>query len=408
MHIPDFQCNGFHMTPAEQAKCPVCARKTTLFKIKTLVDKESFLSDSLTPFVGRFGYPNINVGLLGLPEQNEESWLHDAPRVWAQNEYQIPQIVDLRSALVNSRFTLNVRNQSRFLEVSQEVGMAKRPVDVEITLEKKPTFQMSFSNYNAPMGPVARLKKADITENPKIERSVDKVYSDTDLKARDALIYLYKKEFDEHFLTKLLSIGIVGVKMQRKLVPTRWSLTATDSIIGNHLVSEIKSFKEVDTHTTFFGSYLGNYYLVMLFPEIYSYELFESYVPRTPYEKLRFGTDYEPYSGRKEYAANTVGGFYACRLGLLEKLKLIRRQASALVLRFISSEYTVPMGVFVCREATRKAMANKPLEFSSKELMLKYAESLVKKKFNVDVNQILQQSIQLKSLKSQQKLSRFL
>ena len=45
---------------------------------------------------------------------------------------------------------------------------------------------------------------------------------------------------------------------------------------------------------------------------------------------------------------------------------------NVLVLRFITGDYAVPLGVWVTREATRKAMNGKPIIFSDKELMLKY------------------------------------
>ena len=67
----------------------------------------------------------------------------------------------------------------------------------------------------------------------------------------------------------------------------------------------------------------------------------------------------------------------------------------------------MPLGVFVVREATRKALESKPLEFSSKELMLRYAEALVKKKFGFDINKILGKSLVLKGLKEQSRLSHF-
>ena len=60
-----------------------------------------------------------------------------------------------------------------------------------------------------------------------------------------------------------------------------------------------------------------------------------------------------------------------------------------------------------CREATRKSIASKPVEFSSKELMLKYAEALVRKRFNLDVNELLKHSVLLRNLKVQKKLGDF-
>ena len=147
-----------------------------------------------------------------------------------------------------------------------------------------------------------------------------------------------------------------------------------------------------------------------MFPEIWSYELFETYVPQNWNfgKPLRFTTDYENNFGRKEYASNTVGGYYTVRLGILEKLKAMKKQASVLALRFITDEYIMPLGVFVTREATRKAVKNKTIEFASKELMLEYARKLAKKRFNCNADHLLNASKLLSDIKHQAKLERFI
>ena len=120
-----------------------------------------------------------------------------------------------------------------------------------------------------------------------------------------------------------------------------------------------------------------------------------------------YSTDYEGYEGRKSYAEECAGGYYAARLGILEKMKELKRQHAALVLRFTTPEYNIPLGVWVCREATRKSLAEKPISFSSKELMFKYAEELVKRKLGFDINLLLTQSKLLKNMHTQKKLSEF-
>jgi len=390
--------------------CPIIAKAESLFKIKDTLPKEDFFGSSPTPFVGHNFYPNLYVGILSPPEQREDAWLYDAPNYWAEHDFQIPEIVDYRSALINSRFRLNVKQRNKFLEISQEIGMASKPVDVEINLKDKPHFKLTTDPYHAPMGPNARLEKARITENPKIDTRVDKVVSDTDFKANDALTYLYEKGFSENFLTKILSIGNLGLKYQRKLVPTRWSITATDDALAKHLLKDVKQYTEAN-YTTHFGSYLGNYFIILFFPEVWSYELFETYAPKAEWnisDTHQFMTDYEPYEGRKTYAENCGGGYYASRLPVLEKLSKTKRQASVLALRFITGEYAVPLGVWVVREAVRKSLSSKPLEFGSKELMLEYVKKLVKKKFNYDVGNLLDKSIVLRNMKAQAKLSAFL
>ena len=390
--------------------CPIYAKSQAIFKIEKMLDKSDFSSSSPAPFVGHYGYPNVNVGILSPARLDEKAELYDAPKYWAEHNFEIPKIVDLRSSLINSRFKIEIKKQNKFLDISKEVGMASKPVDVELSLDEKPRFKLKVDSYNAPMGPNAKLKNAKITSNPKISGYVEKVVGDTDLKAKNAILYLHKKDFDENFLTKLLSVGNLGLKKNRKLVPTRWSITATDDMIAKELIEKIKDYKQAD-YLAFFGSYLGNYYLILLFPEPWSYELFETYMPKTSWnvdENINYTTDYEPYYGRKNYAENCAGGYYATRLSIAEKLEKMKKQASVLTLRFITGEYAVPLGVWVVREAVRKTMKNRPIEFASKDLMLNYASALVKKKFGYDVNNLLKNSIILRNIKHQTKLNTFL
>ena len=389
--------------------CPIYAKSQAIFKVEKILNKSDFASSSPAPFVGHYGYPKVNVGILSPAKLEEDAELYDAPQYWADHNFKIPKIVDLRSSLINSRFKIEVKKQNKFLDISKEVGMASKPVDVEISVDEKPRFRLKVDSYNAPVGPNAKLKNAQITSNPRISHYVDKVVDNIDLKAKNAILYLHKKDFNENFLTKLLSVGNLGLKKNRKLVPTRWSITATDDMIAKELIAKIKDYKQAD-YLAFFGSYLGNYYLILLFPEPWFYELFETYMPKTSWnvdENVNYTTDYEPYYGRKTYAENCAGGYYAARLSIVEKLEKTKRQSSVLELRFITGEYAVPLGVWVVREAVRKAMKNRPIEFASKELMLNYARLLIKKKFNYDVNNLLKNSILLRNIKHQTKLNKF-
>jgi len=411
MRVPCIKCKGRNPANCGRTFCPIIAKSEAMFKVKDQLNKEDFYGASPAPFVGRFGYPEINVGILSPPEQKEDAWLHDAPLHWSREEFNIPQIIDLRSALINSRFKANVKEKSdRLLGITQEVGMASKPVDIEVNLKKKPFFRLNTDAHMAPMGPNADLKKIEITSNPKIHTKVEKVVSDTDLKSVDGLNYLYNKGFDENFLSKLLSVGTLGFKDRRKLVPTRWSITATDDTLSKSMMPEIHQYPESD-YLAFFGSYLGNYYLILFFSEFWSYELFESYLPKAGWNltnKMDYTTDYEGFFGRKYYAENCVGGYYTVRLAIAEKMKKIKRQASVLALRFITGEYAVPLGVWVTREAARKTLNNKPIRFSDKKLMLTYAKNLIKKKFGVDIGFLLKDSFLLKELGKQKKLSVFM
>ena len=401
MNIRCLQCKGRHL--CGRSFCPIQAKISAQKKVN-IDAKQDYFGESPNVFVGHYGYPNLNVGFLNVEEYNN----HDEPLLWSREGYDINRIIDLRSQLINSQFKAEVkdaRKSGKLIDMSKEIAMASEPVDVEINLEKAPHFNLNFGQETAPYGPSVKLKKAEITENPKIPGQVEKVVDD-DIKATEGLNLLYDKGFDEHYLTKLLSVGTLAMKKDKKIVPTRYSITAVDDNVCKHLLQEVKQYPETD-YSAYFGGHLGNYYLILMFPDAWSYELFETYVGSAEYE-WPFATDYENYDGRKEYASNTAGGYYAARLAIAEKLSEMKRQGSCLCLRFITNEYWAPLGVWICREAARNSMRSKPLEFGSKELMLNYAKHFVKRKFGYNIDNILGKSILLKRMKEQTKLMNFI
>ncbi len=370
--------------------------------------KDEFFGDSPNVFVGRYGYPDVNVGILSTEDYEH----HDDPKYWSEKETPIGNIVDMRSVMVNSTFKMNAKSfDEKFRDVSEEVAMASKPVDVEINLEDKPEFKLSTNQDLMPQGPSVKLEKARITENPKVPRQVEKAVYDDEWKAQDAITTLYDKNIDEHHLTKLLSIGNLGHKTERKLVPTRWSITAVDSNLSKDLREEVKDYQEYD-FVAHFGGHYGNYFLILFFPEVWSYELIETFVGNQDVIQngnWRSASDCEGYDGRTSYVDETAGAYYATRLALLEYLQNKKRQASCLVLRFITNEYTVPLGVWVVREGVRKALESEPLKFASKKLMLEYARKLVKKKFwQFPLDNLLKNSWLLKELEEQDKLNDYL
>ena len=385
--------------------CPVCMKAYSVIQLKKRFSKEHYSTQGVAPFIGRFWYPAVQAGVFAPPESFDESWKLDAPRQWAADSLALGKIVEYRSSLMNSRSAVHVREtgaRARSIMDLQEISMASKPVDVEIELKKRPFFRINTDSYIAPSGPVAQLKEMDITSNPKIPVHIEKVYNDIDLKAADALGYLQKHGYDETYLMRVFSTGVMGMKKDRKMVPTRWSITATDSTLGNHIVKQIKDCP-VGGYQAYFGGYLGNYFLVLVFPDVWQYELFEMLAGSSHYT-----TDFEPYDGRKSYVEETAGGFYASRLAVLEKLKDMKRQGSCLVLRFITGDYLVPLGVWVVREAVRKTMMGGPLTFSSKELLMSYAKAVAKRKFNYDIEPILGRSRLLADVSNQAKLGRYL
>ena len=316
-----------------------------------------FTSDSLdgssppSVFVGSYGYPKVSVGPM-VPPMHGDTTLLDSPELWVGKSLE--EIVNFRLSLIRGIKNISINEPNgRYIENLHEVAMSSRPIDSELQFYKNPKPAVSIDGESAPFGPVGEVASAKFSSTSS-DKSIQRAYYDHDLKAQDAVVSLYNRGIEISKIQKCFSVGMFGKK--RKLVPTKWSITATDSIIAESLVSEILEFDLIDSCRVFSHDHLGNLFSVVLFPHRW---LFENQEAWHTGNGIGFGSDIEDAKGI-DHPPVTAGAFFAAKLGVAEYLLEKKYQASALVLREIRPEYAVPVGVWQIREAIRSAMKNEP------------------------------------------------
>ena len=316
-----------------------------------------FTSDSLdgssppSVFVGSYGYPKVSVGPM-VPPMHGDTTLLDSPELWVGKSLE--EIVNFRLSLIRGIKNMPINEPNgRYIENLHEVAMSSRPIDSELQFYKNPKPVASIDGESAPFGPVGEVASAKFSSTSS-DKSIQRAYYDHDLKAQDAVVSLYNRGIEISKIQKCFSVGMFGKK--RKLVPTKWSITATDSIIAESLVSEILEFDLIDSCRVFSHDHLGNLFSVVLFPHRW---LFENQEAWHTGNGIGFGSDIEDAKGI-DHPPVTAGAFFAAKLGVAEYLLEKKYQASALVLREIRPEYAVPVGVWQIREAIRSAMKNEP------------------------------------------------
>lgn len=351
-------------------KCPILEK----FKPRAGTPK---LSDNIfgasppSVFVGRYGYPDVSAGPLVPPDvDGKDAPVYDSPASW--DSKSIGEIIGLRSSLVRSNMHFNVKDASApdtMLHKTQELALSEIPVDTEVWFDRPPRMDLRFDGVLSPMGPSAEVERLDIAQNPVVPRQVDRAADDTDVRAVDAVGELYDADISLDHINRLLSIGLLGKK--RRIVPTRWSITATDDMVGKMLSDDIRYYPEVNDILLYRGGLHGNHFEILVFPGAYSFELIEIWMPRAVWsgETTTIEADWEDYGGKKGYS-NLGGGYYAARLPVLQHLQHIRRSASVFAVREVTPDYWAPLGVWVVREAARQAMSRAPVRCESIESAL--------------------------------------
>jgi hypothetical protein len=310
-------------------------------------------------FVSSFGYPSVSFGPVASIDNN----LLDLPELYGR-PYQ--EIIENRISSVGGRRIL--RATERMQQDMSEVALSIRPTDVEMNFSKSPEMRVGFSSLIQPMGPSAPLTMFRQADNPKIPKKVDSIVGES-LPATDALSELARSGFDNYYLTNIFSSGSLGNFDKRKIVPTRWSITALDDILSKQMMGRIRDYSWVSDFSLFSHKDYDNHYEILLIPGNWEFENFEAWSPKSVWAEGAaepvITAEHEKFEGRSAYATTQAGGYYATRFSVAEYLQSIRKQARAVVFREVGEGYMVPLGVFQVREAIRSAFRGRQMRFSS-------------------------------------------
>jgi len=277
---------------------------------------------------------------------------------------------------------------------------------VELILKSKPSRRFVLDDDIQPFGPSAVVRDLRVTTS-RWDHQIEKAYYDSDLKAAEAVTILHQKGVLVTKIQRAFSVGTFGVKDNRRLVPTRWSITAVDSIISKDLIGKIKTFPEVNEYRVYESRYLDNRFEVLMIPGAWRYEAMEAWYPGTVWNPssthVVMFSDWEGFEGRTTYA-NIGGCYYAARLAVGELLVKEKRQAAVVVLREAHPGYIMPVGVWQVRENVRNAMRQKPLKYNT----LEEALTRIASQFQIPLERWIERSRLLRDALFQRRITDYL
>lgn len=401
-------CKGSRLLCGRQ-HCPILAALSKKTRFAELIKTTEYYGPSTSIFVGRIGYPRVHVGPMAILEGTQpdrDPGRFEEPHQWFAQRLSMDEIIELRSATLRSKRSEHIKSRSNFVTDMIELALAQQPVDAELRFKSKPSFNLSFSDLLRPIGASVAIEKMQVTENPKISPQVDRIVSD-ELKAAEAAQELYKLGLDVYKLAVILSSGALGQPATKKMVPTRWSITATDDLIFKKLAPQIKENPLIDSYYVYESLYMDNHFLILLIPSLFEYENFEAWLPGSVWneavQRPVIVEEYETYKGRTSYAANEGGGYYAARLAVAEALHRMKRQAGVVVFRTIRPQYAVPLGVWVVRETARNAVRERAEKFETQREALQYIDARLRTNGAIGIKDF----VPLSRILSQKRLSEY-
>jgi hypothetical protein len=313
-------------------------------------------------FVGHYGYPKVSIGPM-VPDIHGNTSILDSPERWLGKTLQ--EILNFRLSLVRGSNSIKIHDlDNRFILSLHELIMSSKPAESELNFYNKPLFYQSLISKNndlntefTPFGPQAEIKSFKISSSISTNKKIEYLYSDSHIKANDAIIELYKNGIEVSQINKVLSLGMLGQKNKRHLVPTRWSISATDDILSSNLVRQIELYQSIDSFKVIKYNHFSNYYSIILIPsEVWNFEMIEAWYDKNNETKFFLESDCETATFGLDHYPRIAGAYFAAKLAVLEYLTYKKRKCSVLILREIRPDYIIPLGVWQIREGIRAAL----------------------------------------------------
>ncbi len=347
--------------------CPIIKRVEGSLGRK-LNSKSLFGASPPSVFIGSWNYPKVYAGPMVPHMMWDDTTFLDNPVQWLDEG--IEDIISYRLSLTRSHQQVDIHsaaNPDRSLSSVQELAMASQPVDTEVKLERIPKGRLSFSRRTPPMGPTAIIKEMKLIENPHIHPKIEYLTGDKDCFAQVAVSELFKAGISSYHLTRLFSVGLLGKEKNRRLVPTKWSITAVDDVLGKQLHKQVTDHPIINEYWVWGSHAVGNRMGILFLPKPWMFEVLEYWISGTIYpahQNIQIPSDYELTKGRKTYAKTIGGAYYAARLPVLKRLNEWGRQAAAIIFLEVHPEW-LPLGVWRVREICRRALSTTPAKFEN-------------------------------------------
>ncbi len=386
--------------------CPILLKYDAFARTLPMLEGRE-LDGSCPPgvFVGRYGYPRVSVGPLVSPLHGD-TLLYDSPEQWVGRS--VAEVVGFRTGLVRGKRPIRVTDAERpdrFIEGLQLLSRARESAEVDVRFRRPPRGHLSLSDALPPYGPSAPVERVTLDVR-RVDEKVDRLVDDRDALASVAVEELYTRRVPVSRIQRAFSAGTLGRRGQRKFVPTRWSITAVDDLLGKQNLDRVRLLPELSEILLWRLTALDNRWFLAFLPGPFRYESIEAWYPNTLWnpspDRLVVMGDHEGYRGRTTYAS--IGGcYYAARLAMSEAQLRLGRQGGALVLREVHPGEILPLGVWNVREYVRSALTGPPTHVAD----LRELDERIRETFAIPLDRWHGASALLHEARTQRRLEEF-
>jgi hypothetical protein len=366
---------------------------------KTLKPTKEIEGFGSAPIVGEKNYPFLQIH--NSSNEDKANNFMNSGEIVKQGYKDIFEL-KAKNILGSTQNTHIRRTTDRINNEIIDIYKSKKAIEFNSTFETEIKFDKVLTNkFAGVVGSKNELESLNATENTATNKQIEK-YESNDAKAKEAVIKLYEKGENEQQIIHLLALGIFGVSINKKLVPSKWAITAYDTMIQTHLHKKILKYNPINQYEVYYYQNKSDTHVNILLPDNYMGTHTEDWANSYSDEWNGFNVDWFNNSNKLSTPeALNAGGYYATKIALNEHLNSRKKQAAAIMIRRIR-DYDVPLGVVFVRECVRESFKHQVFKTSS----FSELDNFIKTKFPDHYKHFINSKV-LKEQKKQTKLNQF-
>lgn len=366
---------------------------------KTLKPTKEIEGFGSAPIVGEKNYPFLQIH--NSSNEDKKNSFMNSNSIVKQGYKDIFQL-KAKNILGSTQNTHIRKTTDRINQEIVDIYKSKKEIEFNSTFEHELKFDKILTNkMSGIMGSKNELQSLEATQNTKTSKQIEK-YSTNDAKAKEAIIKLYEKGKNEQQIIHLLALGAFGVNINKKLVPSKWAITAYDRTIEHHLYKQIIKYNPINQYEVYYYQNKSDTHVNILLPDHYTGTHTEDWANSHSSEWDGFNTDHYNHENKlPTINPLNAGGYYATKIALNEHLDKRKKQASAIMIRIIR-DYDVPLGVVFVRECVRESFNKQIFKTTS----FKELNTFIKIKFPDHYKHFISSKV-LEEQRKQTKLNNF-
>jgi hypothetical protein len=323
-------------------------------------------------------YPMLEAGFLASNEPLEHLSIYDFPQVWQGLDRDT--IFSMRRHLYRFLLPVDARSMQPegVIRTLQEIALSVRPIALRVEGESLRPRGLQFRSGQLPSSNDVMIQSIELLSEPEISKVAERI-TQQDIPATEGIWRLLDYDYSLDQVVRLMSIGLLGRKKTRRILPTRSAYKATINAFIDRVVMELIESPSISSYEIHSGNLFGDQFFVLLHPGESRVDYLSLDVSGN---KITRGFAFE---GLHQWSSDAKTSLYSdyARFSVYRKLMRRKERCHVTVFHLMKDPRNQLLGPWISRAGVDEALASESIKFDNRENAIQLLDTLLEPEFSV-------------------------